>query len=326
LVLDRRNDPTRVLRISQMAERAGLDSLWVTDGIIAPDGAARLEPWTALSIAAMYTKTIRVGLMASAGLRDAAVLGAMAGSLDSVLGGRLELGVVPPWYAPEMASFGLEFPEATARIAETRRFVAVVRDVVTGRPLESGASSIGVVSPQPGGPPITMEGRGERQMQAAVDLADCVLLPTRPLAELADLVAMGRAMCADAGREPDSLSYAAQLPVSVGRTQAESDVRVEIDDLMAQMNTRATGLHGTLEQCQDLIVELAHMGIADVRCIVPNVADIDDVIAQLSATAVGTKEMLRPGVARSVAPAPPPGWGGPAKPGTESAQVPEAGS
>jgi hypothetical protein len=114
--------------------------------------------------------------------------------------------------------------------------------------------------------------------------------------------------------------------VSVGRTQAESDVRVEIDDLMAQMDTRSTGLHGTLEQCQDLIVELAHMGIADVRCIVPNVPDIDDVIAQLTATAVGTKEMLRPGVARSVAPAPPPGWGGPAKPGTESVQAPETRS
>jgi alkanesulfonate monooxygenase SsuD/methylene tetrahydromethanopterin reductase-like flavin-dependent oxidoreductase (luciferase family) len=285
-----------------------------------------LEPWTALSIAAMYTKTIRVGLMASAGLRDAAVLGAMAGSLDSVLGGRLELGVVPPWYAPEQASLGLAFPETTARIAETRRFVAVLRAVVTGRPLESGAASIGVVSPQPGGPPITMEGRGERQMQAAVAVADCVLLPTRPLAELADLVAMGRAFCEAAGREPESLSYAAQLPVSVGRTQAESDVRVEIDDLMAQMDTRSTGLHGTLEQCQDLIVELAHMGIADVRCIVPNVPDIDDVIAQLTATAVGTKEMLRPGVARSVAPAPPPGWGGPAKPGTESVQVPETRS
>jgi alkanesulfonate monooxygenase SsuD/methylene tetrahydromethanopterin reductase-like flavin-dependent oxidoreductase (luciferase family) len=318
-MLDRRDDPQRIVRVSQMAERARLDAVWIADGLIAPDGEARLEPWVALSIAAMYTKTIRVGLMASTGLRQPAVLGSMAGSLDSVIGGRLELGVMPAWYQPEQEALSLPFPDALTRITQTRGFVTAMRRTVTGAPVVDGSPRVGVASPQVGGPPITLEVRGERQMRIAAEVADCVLLPLGPLSELRGLVRSGLDMCEELGRDPETLSFAAQLPVSVGRTEAESDFRVEVDHLMAQMNTRVTGLHGTLEQCQDLIIELAHIGVADVRCILPNVPDIDDVIAQLSATAVGTKDKLLPGQARSVAPAPPPGWGGPPKPGAGSA-------
>jgi alkanesulfonate monooxygenase len=316
LMLDRRNDPQTIMRVSQMAERAGLDAIWIADGLVAPDGETRLEPWVALSIAAMYTRTIRVGLMASAGLRQPAVLGSMAGSLDAVIGGRLDLGVMPAWYQPEQEALGLPFPDAVTRIAQTKGFVAAIRRAAIGEAVVEGTTSIGVASPQPGGPPVTMEARGDRQMRIAAEVADCVLLPLRPLPELRGFVTRGREICTELGRDPDTLSFAAQLPVSVGRTEAESDVRVEVDHLMAQMNTRVTGLHGTLEQCQDLIIELAHIGVADFRCILPNVPDIDDVIAQLSATAVGTKDRLIPGQARSIAPAPPPGWGGPSKPGT----------
>jgi hypothetical protein len=61
------------------------------------------------------------------------------------------------------------------------------------------------------------------------------------------------------------------------------------------------------------MIELAHLGIGEVRCVLPNVGDIDDVIAQLTATAVGTTDVLKPGSPRSEAPPPPPGWGGPPK-------------
>ena len=131
------------------------------------------------------------------------------------------------------------------------------------------------------------------------------------------MIEAARSAAAEGNRDPDSLGFAVQLPVSVGRTNAESDVRVEIDDMLAQMDTKAIGIHGDLERCQDLMIELAHLGIGEVRCVLPNTADIDDVIAQLTATTVGTKDILRPGAARSEAPAPPPGWGGPVKPAKE---------
>ncbi|HEY7705014.1 MAG TPA: LLM class flavin-dependent oxidoreductase [Acidimicrobiia bacterium] len=317
IILDQRNDARQTMRIAQMAERAGMQSLWVADRLITGDGKARMEAWTALSVAAFYTQEIRLGGMFVPGLRSPQILGAMAGSLDVVLGGRLELGVALGWDESEFDSLGLDFPDLARRVDQSRDFTRALMKVVAGEPLGAGAG-IGVSSPQPGGPALTMEVRDPLQLGVAVELADNILLPAQPVAGVASQVRDAARACEDRNREPASLGIAVELPVSVGRTDGESDVRVEIDDLLSQMDTKSMGMHGTLERCQEIVIELAHLGVAEVRCILPNVGDIDDVIAQLSATNVGTKEVLRPGMARSVAPAPPTGWGAPSKPGTES--------
>ncbi|HET7846108.1 MAG TPA: LLM class flavin-dependent oxidoreductase [Acidimicrobiia bacterium] len=317
LVLDPRNAPTQTKRVSQMAERAGLQALWVNDRFLTSDGLARMEAWTMLTIAAMFTSKIRVGIMFSSGLRSPQATAAMVGSMDDVIGGRLELGAAAGWYEKEHVGLGLPFPNAAARIDEMGRFARILTTLARGEPLTEGGPVLGLPSPQPDGPALTLEARGPRQLAIAVGLADNVLLPTRPISEIAAMVETARSVAAEADRDPDSLGFAVQLPVSVGRTNAESDVRVEIDDMLAQMDTRALGIHGDLEQCQDIMIELAHFGIGEVRCVLPNTADIDDVIAQLTATTVGTKDILKPGAARSEAPPPPPGWGGPGKPQKE---------
>ena len=43
------------------------------------------------------------------------------------------------------------------------------------------------------------------------------------------------------------------------------------------------------------MIALAHAGITDLRCVLPNAPDVHDVIAQLTAIAVGTTDVLRPG-------------------------------
>ena len=55
---------------------------------------------------------------------------------------------------------------------------------------------------------------------------------------------------------------------------------------------------------------LAHAGVTDLRCVLPNAPDVHDVIAQVTAMTVGTVEKLAPGAPRSPAPPPPEGWGG----------------
>jgi alkanesulfonate monooxygenase SsuD/methylene tetrahydromethanopterin reductase-like flavin-dependent oxidoreductase (luciferase family) len=314
LVLDPRNGPTQTMRVAQMAERAGLQALWVNDRFMTSDGLPRMEAWTMLTIASMYTSKIRVGIMFNSGLRSPQATAAMAGSMDMVIDGRLELGVAAGWYEKEHVGLGLAFPDAAARIEEMGRFAHVLTTLAKGESLNQGGPALGVSSPQRDGPTLTLEARGPRQLAIAIGMADNILLPTRPMAEIEAMVERARSVATEEDRDPDSLGFAVQLPVSVGRTNAESDVRVEIDDMLAQMDTRALGIHGDLERCQDIMIELAHLGIGEVRCVLPNTADIDDVIAQLTATTVGTKDVLTPGAARSEAPAPPPGWGGPAKP------------
>jgi alkanesulfonate monooxygenase SsuD/methylene tetrahydromethanopterin reductase-like flavin-dependent oxidoreductase (luciferase family) len=313
LVLDPRNDASQTVRVAQMSERAGLQALWINDRLVTVDGLARMEAWTMLTVAAMYTSSIGVGVMFASGLRSPQALAAMVGSTDTVIGGRIELGVAAGWYDREYSGLGLPFPDASSRIDQMGRFAETLMTLTRGEPLHEGGPTLAVTSPQTGGPSLTVEARGRRQLGIAVRLADNVLLPTRPLSELHALVATARQAAEDEGRDPASLGFAVQLPVSVGRTNAESDVRVEIDDMLAQMDTKTIGVHGDLERCQDIMIELAHVGIGEVRCVLPNVADIDDVIAQLTATTVGTTDVLKPGSPRSEAPPPPPGWGSPTR-------------
>lgn len=313
LVLDPRNSPKDTMRIAQMAERAGLQSLWVNDRMVAQDGGRIMEAWTLLTIASLYTSRIRVGAMFVAGLRTPQAVAAMVGSMDTVVEGRLEIGVATGWSDREFKALGIRFPDAAARIADMGRFAGILRSMTRGEPINETGVTLAVNSPQTDGPPLTMEARGERQIALGVRLADSLLLPSKPISEIASIIDQARQAAEQSGRDPRTLGFAVQLPVSVGRTNAESDVRVEIDHLMAQMNTQSIGVHGDLERCQDIMIELAHLGIGEVRCVLPNVADIDDVIAQLTATAVGTTKVLKPGQPRSEAPAPPPGWGGPMK-------------
>ncbi|HEU5322057.1 MAG TPA: hypothetical protein VFX28_14720, partial [Methylomirabilota bacterium] len=74
------------------------------------------------------------------------------------------------------------------------------------------------------------------------------------------------------------------------------------------------GVFGRLEECQDRVIALAHLGVSDLRCRPPDTPDVHDVIAQLTAMVVGSAAVLRPDAARSRAPAPPAGWGGRPRP------------
>ncbi len=73
------------------------------------------------------------------------------------------------------------------------------------------------------------------------------------------------------------------VPVSIGRTTAEANARAEADPAFRDVgDPRDVGVFGTLEQCQERVIELAHAGVSDLRCVVPNAPDMPDVLAQLT--------------------------------------------
>jgi alkanesulfonate monooxygenase SsuD/methylene tetrahydromethanopterin reductase-like flavin-dependent oxidoreductase (luciferase family) len=137
------------------------------------------------------------------------------------------------------------------------------------------------------------------------------VLPTAPLAVTLAAAAAARQAALRAGRGPQTLGVAARLPVSVGRTVAEAQARWEAEPDFAALGTsEQAGLFGTLEQCHDRVVALAHAGVSDLRCLLPNAIDIHDVIAQLTAMTIGSADKLIPGAPRTRVPEPPAGWGG----------------
>lgn len=153
--------------------------------------------------------------------------------------------------------------------------------------------------------------------QSSLDLgpllavADDIVLSAWHSPDLESAADQTRAAAAEAGREPGTLGVAALLPVSVGRTVAEAAARAEMDPAFARFGHPADiGIFGTLEECQDRVIALAHAGITDLRCVLPATPDVHDVIAQLTAITLGTTDVLVPGSLRSPSPPPPDGWGG----------------
>jgi alkanesulfonate monooxygenase SsuD/methylene tetrahydromethanopterin reductase-like flavin-dependent oxidoreductase (luciferase family) len=144
-----------------------------------------------------------------------------------------------------------------------------------------------------------------------LEIVDDVVLPAWEFPDLETAADEARAEAAESGRDPDSLGVAAIVPVSIGRTGAEAAVRADADPAFETTGSpRDIGIFGTLEECQDRVIALAHAGISDLRCVLPVAPDVHDVIAQLTAVAIGTTDVLVPGSLRSPAPPPPEGWGG----------------
>jgi alkanesulfonate monooxygenase SsuD/methylene tetrahydromethanopterin reductase-like flavin-dependent oxidoreductase (luciferase family) len=314
VVLDTRNPPHRVQEIARMCDGAGIDALWVRDRLGAPDGVPRLEAWTTLALVAPRVARARVGALLAVDRHAAATLAAMAGTLDAAIGGRLELGLSPDGIdastarddAPDLAE-----AERLTAYAEAVRTILAGTGVEVPRATDGRELDVGVPPAQPGGPVLSIAAATPWQLEVAAAVADDVLLPAGSAHDVRAAVAAAWRACERAGRDPDTLGIAMEVPVSIGRTRAEAEARAEAEPLFGVIGHPAeVGVFGTLERCQERVIELAHAGVDDLRCILPNSDDVHDVIAQLTAVAIGSVEVLTPNAPRSKDPDPPEGWGG----------------
>ncbi|MFL5798648.1 MAG: LLM class flavin-dependent oxidoreductase [Actinomycetota bacterium] len=317
VVLDTRNAPNRLREVARMGEGAGIDALWVRDHLAAPDGEPRLEAWTALTLLVADTRRVRLGAILTIGFRPPATLAAMAGTLDSAAGGRVELELSGGWSEREHLTFGFDFPEPRVMAGRLERYAGVVRGLLAGEAVAVGGgidgepAELGVASPQPGGPPLSIEAITPQQMETAARVADDVVVPAPAVGDLDSVVAAIRRACELAERDPRTLGVALEVPVSIGRTHAEAAARAESEPMFALTGPPSeVGLFGTLEECQERVIHLAHAGVTDLRCVLPNSPDVHDVIAQLTAVAVGSPDRFTPGAPKSKAPDPPETWGG----------------
>jgi hypothetical protein len=190
--------------------------------------------------------------------------------------------------------------------APGERFEVTVRD--------ASASSLLAVREAVAGrqrPKLAVEVAVDRDLAGWLEVVDDVLLAAAKVGQVAGAAAALRRVAAAVGRDPATLGIAARLPVSVGRTVTEAWARWVAEPAFAGLGPpQDAAIFGTLEQCHERVIALAHAGVTDLRCVLPDTADVHDVIAQLTAMAVGTVDKLLPGAPRSPAPPPPPGWGG----------------
>jgi alkanesulfonate monooxygenase SsuD/methylene tetrahydromethanopterin reductase-like flavin-dependent oxidoreductase (luciferase family) len=332
-VLDTRNPIERLREVARMCDRAGIGALWVEDlpdgddGLDAGDighdgdvgdGPARLDAWTALSALAGEVRVARVGAVVDAGAWRPGRLARMAATLGALTGGRFELTLRRPATKGGAAVAGGRAAVEAATVRGLREAIgATTVPSAVGTP--AGGPAYDAVALPAEQPTIGVEvdpgtPRGAEEIAELLPFADDLVLPPAPLAATLAAAAAVRQAAASAGRAAATVAVAARLPVSVGRTVAEAQARWDAEPAFAAfgVSTGAAdhGLYGTLEQCHDRVVALAHAGVSDLRCLLPNAIDVHDVIAQLTAMTIGTVERSVPGAPRTRVPSPPAGWGG----------------
>lgn len=216
----------RTLRPDELAREAeghGFDSLWLPEHTHIPVGRETpapmgeplpepyhrlLDPFIALTAAAMATETLRVGTgICLVAQHDPVTLAKEIATLDLLSGGRFSFGVGFGWNREELADHGVAF--------EDRRDVVRDRLLLMERLWEDEVASYDgehasvapshawpkpVQSPRP--PVVLGVGVGERNVELLVEVADGWL----PIGAsgLREHVPVLRHALEDAGRDPDA--------------------------------------------------------------------------------------------------------------------------
>lgn len=125
------------LRTAREAEAAGFKGVWAWDHFVSRGKRTDpvLECWTTLTAAAATTTKLQVGsFITNVNNRHPAVLARMIATLSDLSGGRVVLGLGAGGYVPEMAAYGIPFPERAERVNVLEEAVAVIRALWAGGP------------------------------------------------------------------------------------------------------------------------------------------------------------------------------------------------
>jgi F420-dependent oxidoreductase-like protein len=211
----------RTVAVARHAERIGAESVWLFDHFTTtpkPTDELTFESFTSLSALAALTERVRLGqVVICNGFRNPALVAKMAASLDTISGGRFELGIGAGWKRDEWIAYGYGFPETRERLAMLHDALEVI-----GRMLEPGRhihatydgahhsvrDAINLPKPiQPTGMPIMVGGNGPKvTWRLAARYADELNLDGMSPDEVRDALPTIRARCEEIGRDPATLA------------------------------------------------------------------------------------------------------------------------
>ncbi|WP_416897353.1 MAG: LLM class flavin-dependent oxidoreductase [Minwuia sp.] len=220
-----------ILALAERAEDLGFDSLWIGDSLLA---RPRHEPLTLLAAVAARTTKAELGTaVLLPALRNPVILAHMAATVDQVSEGRLILGVgiatdVPNVRA-EFEAAGVPFEKRVGRMMEGMR---LCRRLWTGEPAQwEGRWTVegDALAPRPfrdSGIPIwSAAGAPAGLKRTAKEFEGW--FPIGPdAATLAKRWEAVRAHAAEAGRNPDSITFAVYLTMTIDEDADAADRRM----------------------------------------------------------------------------------------------------
>lgn len=223
--------PGGIGELARAAEQAGFESLWAVDHPVFPDDFDSKYPYTRdgkmplstasvlpdpliwLAQAAGATERIRVGTgVLILPLRNPVVLAKELATLDSLSGGRVDLGIGVGWLREEFDIVGVPFARRGAR---TEDYVAAMRALWTSEPASHHGEFISFAqarsNPKPVQPtiPVHVGGSSRAAAERAGRIGDGFFPLAGKLPELVDVVRQTAAGC---GRDPDAIEVMASHP------------------------------------------------------------------------------------------------------------------
>ncbi|WP_182358925.1 LLM class F420-dependent oxidoreductase [Tomitella gaofuii] len=278
-----------LLAVARAAEDFGYGAFFRSDHYLAMNVDGRPGPtdaWITLAGLARETSRIRLGtLVTSATFRYPGPLAISVAQVDTMSGGRVELGLGAGWYAEEHAAYGIPFPplgERFDRLEESLGVITGLWDTPEGQKLSMPGHHYPVIDspalPKPAQrphPPIIMGGMGKKRTPAlAARYADEFNIPFVDTATSAAAFDRVRAACESVGRDPDALTYSNAMVLCCGRDEAQIARRAaaigrDVDEL------RTNGLAGTPDELVEKIGRYAELGSGRMYLQTLDLTDLD---------------------------------------------------
>jgi F420-dependent oxidoreductase-like protein len=214
----------RTTRVAKQAERLGFESIWLFDHfhtVPRPTDEITFESFTSLAALASQTSRVRLGhIVICTAFRNPALTAKMISTLDSISGGRIDLGIGAGWKKDEWLAYGYGFPETKERLAALGDHLEVITRMLHGDKHDhatfegrfaSVRDAINVPKPiQQPRVPIMVGGNGPNvTWRLAAKHADELNLDGMTPSDVIEALPTIYSRCEEIGRDPST------LPVSV---------------------------------------------------------------------------------------------------------------
>ncbi len=216
----------RTTEVAKQADALGFDAIWLFDHfhtVPRPTDEITFESFTSLSALAALTSRVRLGhIVICTAFRNPALTAKMISTMDSISGGRMELGIGAGWKRDEWLAYGYGFPETKERLARLRDDLEVIAAMLAGdkhqhATFDGQYSSVqdarNVPKPiQQPRVPIMVGGNGPNvTWRLAARLADELNLDGMSPAEVDEALPVVRSRCEEIGRDPASLAISVHM-------------------------------------------------------------------------------------------------------------------
>lgn len=276
------------------AERAGFDSLWLDDHLLADEGDwrdAKLEGWASLAALAGLTTTAKLGLLVAANtFRNPGLTAKLATTLDHLSNGRLILGLGGGWFEREHDAFGLDFGSGFGeRLDRLEEAVGLIERLLAGEQVTHEGRFYRLVDalcePRPiqARLPILVGGSGrEKTLRTTARHADLWNGYGEP-ARIAETSEVLRERCAEIGRPFEAIERTVTMEVVIRASESDAlrDYAVieERHGIRGRIGSDGSAhdlsVAGPPEAVADYIRQYQALGIAEVIWIFRNPFDLE---------------------------------------------------